>query len=174
MPTLSLVIVSYNVKHFLRQCLQSVIGSDFEGKMEIWVVDNNSSDGSVNMINSDFPEVKLIANKSNLGFSKANNQAIEQIDSDYTLILNPDTLLEEDTLSKCVSYMERNTDIGALGVKMIDGSGKYLPESKRGFPSPLNAIYKLSGLNRIFRKSAVLNAYYMGHLKNDSTSDIDV
>ncbi|MBT8188819.1 MAG: glycosyltransferase [Bacteroidia bacterium] len=174
MPTLSLVIVSYNVKHFLRQCLQSVIGSDFEGKMEIWVVDNNSSDGSVNMINSDFPEVKLITNKSNLGFSKANNQAIEQIDSDYTLILNPDTLLEEDTLSKCVSYMERNTDIGALGVKMIDGSGKYLPESKRGFPSPLNAIYKLSGLNRIFRKSALLNAYYMGHLQNDSTSDIDV
>lgn len=174
MPALSVVIVNYNVKHFLRQCLQSVIGSDYKDQLDIWVVDNNSSDGSIDMIRSDCPGINLIANDENLGFSKANNQAIRQLDSDYTLILNPDTLLEEDTLSKCVSYLENNKDVGALGVKMIDGSGNYLPESKRGFPKPLNAIFKLSGLSRIFSKSSFFNAYYMGHLPDDKISDVDV
>ena len=133
---LSIIIVNYNVKHFLEQCILSVKKALAGIEGEIYVVDNNSVDGSVEMIQSKFSEVKLIANKENTGFSKANNQAIRIASGEYILLLNPDTIVEEDTFSTCIQFMDLHQDAGALGVKLIDGKGNYLPESKRGLPTP--------------------------------------
>ncbi len=174
MSGISIIIVNYNVKYFLRQCLQSVYRSDWTGDLEVFVVDNNSSDGSVEMVQSYFPQVKLIANTDNKGFSKANNQAIKQANHAYTLILNPDTIIEEDTLSKCYELMQQHQDAGAVGVKMVDGGGRFLPESKRGFPKPMTALYKMLGLAKLFPKSKTFNQYYLGHLEADKTQEIEV
>ena len=150
--TLSVIIVNYNVQHFLKECLRSVRKSLQGIDGEIIVVDNASVDGSIEMINVNFPEVKLIQNQENVGFSKANNQGIYGSVGKYVLILNPDTIVEEDTFAVCINFMENRPDAGALGVKMIDGSGKFLPESKRGFPSPAVAFYKATGLSKLFPK----------------------
>ena len=174
MPLISVVIVSYNVKYFLRQCIQSLLRSDIAEGLEIIVVDNNSTDGSSEMLSSFGSQIKLIANTENLGFSKANNQGIANANGEYLLILNPDTLVEEDTISKCLEYMRKDISCAALAVKMIDGSGKFLPESKRGFPTPLSAFFKLSGLNRVFPKSSFFNSYYQGHLSPKDTNAIEV
>ena len=136
---LSIVIVNYNVKHFLQQCLQSVLDASKNIDAEIFVVDNKSVDGSVEMVRQNFPSVTLIANQENLGFSKANNLAIRQSTGEYVLLLNPDTVVQEDTFEKCLQYARSKKDLGGLGIKMIDGSGAYLPESKRGLPSPWTA-----------------------------------
>jgi GT2 family glycosyltransferase len=98
---------------------------------EVFVVDNNSVDGSADMVSQKFPQVKLIVNRENVGFSRANNQAIREAQGDYVLLLNPDTIVEEDTFEKSVAFMDQHPEAGALGVKMIDGSGRFLPESKR-------------------------------------------
>ena len=132
-PKISVIIVNYNVAYFLEQCLNSVAKAAALEPAEVWVVDNNSVDGSVEMVREKFPWVKLIANKDNKGFSKANNQAMEQSECPYQLLLNPDTVIEEDTLKKVVSYMDAHPKVGGLGVRMVDGKGKFLPESKRGF-----------------------------------------
>jgi len=174
MPTLSIVIVSYNVKFFLRQSIQSILNSNCSFDYEIIVVDNDSQDGSVNMLNTHFPEIKTIVNDKNVGFSKANNQAFKISEAQYILILNPDTIIQEDTLQKCFDHMEANAEVGALGVKMVDGAGQYLPESKRGFPTPLNAIWKMMGLSKIFPKSKTFNKYYLGHLSEKETNTIEV
>lgn len=143
---LSIIIVNYNVKYFLEQALLSVrkalSSSGWEAWVETWVVDNNSVDDSVQMVREKFPEVQLIENKQNVGFSKANNQAIQASSGEYVLLLNPDTVVEEDTFEKCVAFMDAHSDVGGLGVRMIDGSGKFLPESKRGFPSPWAAFVR--------------------------------
>ena len=174
MSGISIIIVNYNVKYFIRQCLQSIYKSDFEGEYEVIVVDNDSVDGSQEMIRQEFPQVNLIANKQNVGFSKANNQGIAKANLQYTLILNPDTIIQEDTLSACSNFMDRTPDAGALGVKMVDGSGSYLPESKRGFPTPRSSFFKMSGLSKIFRKSEFFNSYYQGHLSAQQTQVVDV
>ena len=145
---LSVVIVNYNVKYFLEQCLHSALKSARKVETEIWIVDNNSVDGSVEMVEKKFPSVKLIANKDNRGFSKANNQAIRESKGEYVLLLNPDTVVEEDTFEKIVTFMDEHPDAGGLGVKMIDGSGKFLPESKRGLPTYDVAFYKIFGLSK--------------------------
>ena len=150
---LSIIIVNYNVKFFLEQCINSIKTGSKGLKIEIIIVDNNSTDGSVNMIKNEFPKCIVIENKKNVGFSKANNQGIRKSKGKYVLLLNPDTIIEEDTLSKCISFMEKNSEAGSLGVKMIDGNGKFLPESKRSFPSPMVAFYKIFGLSTIFPKS---------------------
>ena len=116
-------------------------------------MDNHSLDGSQEMVRQKFPEVKLLANAQNVGFSQANNQAIRQSSGEYVLLLNPDTIVEESTFRKTIEYMDNHPDAGALGVKMIDGKGNYLPESKRGLPSPKVALYKMVGLNKLFPKS---------------------
>src|SRR5580698_8897946 len=134
---LSVIIVNYNVKHFLEQCLYSVrkASSPNPSKgekgidVEVWVVDNNSVDGSIEMLKEKFPEVKLVENKKNAGFSVANNQAIKVATGEYVLLLNPDTIVEEETFTKTIAFMDENSDAGALGVKMIDGKGHFLPES---------------------------------------------
>src|SRR5690606_29307573 len=116
---------------FLEQCLNSVASAMQLEAAEVWVVDNNSVDGSVKMVQEKFPWVKLIANKDNKGFSKANNQAMELSQCKYQLLLNPDTVIEEDTLQKVVRYMDEHPEVGGLGVRMVDGKGIFLPESKR-------------------------------------------
>jgi len=174
MTNLSIVIVNYKVKYFLRQCIQSIYNSQCDISYDIIVVDNASDDGSVEMLYEQFPEVKVIANQINVGFSKANNQGFEIADSEYILILNPDTIVQEDTLQSCYNYAEANTNVGAIGVRMIDGKGQFLPESKRGFPTPLNAIWKMLKVSKIFPKSAFFNKYYMGHIDEHKIHEVDV
>lgn len=171
---LSVIIVNYNVKFFLRQCLNSVVKAmqDIEG--EIIVIDNNSADGSCAMVKAHFPQVKLIENKENTGFSRANNQGKQVAGGEYILLLNPDTVVEEHTFRTCLSFMDSNPDAGASGVRMIDGKGRFLPESKRGLPTPRVAFYKMSGLGRLFPRSPVFNSYYLGHLSEKQNHPVEI
>lgn len=171
---LSVVVVNYNVRYFLEQALLSVRRAVGNLEVEVWVVDNNSVDDSVAMVREKFPEVKLIVNKENTGFAVANNQAIRLCSGRYVLLLNPDTVVEEDTFQKCVSFMDAHPDAGGLGVRMIDGSGKFLPESKRGFPSPWAAFCKTFGLSKLFPRSQKFNRYHLGYLDEHQTHEIDV
>lgn len=171
---LSVIIVNYNVKFFLEQALLSVQQASRQLSVEIFVVDNHSSDGSAEMLREKFPDVKTILNDTNVGFSAANNQAIRLSTGRYVLLLNPDTLVSEDTFDRCHAFMEAHPKAGGLGVKMIDGSGAYLPESKRGFPGPFTAFCKTFGLSGLFPKSALFNNYYLGNLDPGQTHAIDV
>ncbi len=171
---LSVIIVNYNVKYFLEQALLSVRKACANISSEVFVVDNNSVDESVQMVREKFPEVILIANKENVGFSKANNQAIHQSAGEYVLLLNPDTVVEEDTFEKVTAFMDEHPQGGGLGVKMIDGSGNFLPESKRGFPSPFVAFSKAFGLSKIFPKSKLFNHYHLGYLDNEENHEVEV
>ncbi|MFN2128695.1 MAG: glycosyltransferase family 2 protein, partial [Anaerolineales bacterium] len=171
---LSVIIVNYNVKYFLEQCLHSVIKSIEGLHGEIIVVDNNSVDGSTQMLNDKFPKVKLIANKKNLGFSKANNQGIKKASGKYILILNPDTILQEDTLLKCFDFMESHPNAGSLGVKMIDGKGNFLPESKRSLPTPSVAFFKIFGLASLFPRSKTFGRYHLGYLDKDQVHKVEI
>jgi GT2 family glycosyltransferase len=171
---LSVIIVNYNVKYFLEQCLRSVFNASKNCKVEVFVVDNNSIDDSVELVKTKFPEVKLIENKINLGFSKANNQAIKMASGKYILLLNPDTVVGEDTFEKVITFMDSHSIAGGLGVKMLDGKGNFLPESKRGLPTPLVAFYKIFGLSKLFPKSTTFGKYHLGYLDKDKTHEVDV
>ena len=171
---LSIIIVNYNVKYFLEQALLSVRKAVKGIPAEVFVVDNNSVDDSVRMVREKFPEVILIANEHNPGFSIANNQAIRQSKGEYVLLLNPDTVVEEDTFLKCIRFMDERPDAGALGVRMIDGSGKFLPESKRGFPTPFVAFSKTFGLSKLFPRSQAFNRYHLGFLDEKENHEVDV
>ena len=181
MNKLSIVLVNYNVKYFLEQTLLSVRKAINafkqaypDDEVEVQVVDNNSVDGSQQMVREKFPEVKLLANKENVGFAKANNQAIQAATAEYILLLNPDTVLEEDTLRKVVGFMDEHPEAGGLGVKMVDGKGDFLPESKRMFPSPEVAFYKAFGLSALFPNSRAFGKYHLGYLDRDKTHPVDV
>ena len=169
---LSVIIVNYNVKHFLEQCLQSVYKATRNVDAEIFVVDNNSVDRSVEMVTDKFPQVKIITNKENNGFSFANNQAIKMSKGEFVLLLNPDTIVEENTLEKCISFMNSRPNAGGLGIKMVDGKGKFLPESKRSLPTPAVAFYKIFGLSSLFPKSKKFGAYHLGYLQEDEINEV--
>jgi len=171
---LSVIIVNYNVEFFLEQCLNSVFIALKHVDGEVFVVDNNSIDGSVEMVKTKFPQVKLIANKDNVGFSRANNQALRIATGEYHLLLNPDTIVEEDTFKKIVEFMDEHPDAGGLGVKMIDGKGNFLPESKRGLPTPKDAFYKIFGLSRLFPKSKKFGRYHLSYLDMNEVHEIEV
>lgn len=171
---LAVIIVNYNVRHFLEQALLSVRKAAEGLSVETWVVDNNSVDDSVAMVQQKFPEVKLIVNRENVGFSSANNQAIRLSSAEYVLLLNPDTVIQADTLQKTLDFMDSRPDVGGLGVRTIDGSGRFLPESKRGFPSPWVAFCKAFGLSALFPKSPLFNRYYLGYLSEFENHEIDV
>ncbi len=171
---LSIIIVNYNVKYFLEQALHAVIKASANIDAELFVVDNNSVDGSLEMVRAKFPSVKIIENKDNKGFSKANNQAIKVAAGKYILLLNPDTVVEEDTFEKVVSFMNTHPDAGGLGVKMIDGKGSFLPESKRGLPTPSAAFFKIFGLSTLFPNSPLFGRYHLGYLDKDKTHEIEV
>jgi GT2 family glycosyltransferase len=175
----SVIIVNYNVEHFLSQCLLSVragvaVLEQSGYAAEVFVVDNNSVDGSCAMVLRQFPEVHLIDSKENLGFSKGNNLAIRQSKGRWVLLLNPDTIIQEDTLLKCLEYADAQPRLGGLGVPMVDGAGRYLPESKRGIPTPSAAFWKISGLYRLAPRSARLNRYYLGNLSKDESQPIEI
>jgi GT2 family glycosyltransferase len=174
MARLSIIIVNYNVEYFLEQCLHSVRKACYNLDTEVWVVDNDSVDGSVKMVRDKFPEVKLIANSENLGFSKANNQAMRLADGEYFLLLNPDTIVEEDTFSKILGFMDAHPEAGGLGVKMVDGKGDFLPESKRGLPTPAVSFYKMSGLSKIFPTSKTFGQYHLSFLNKDEIHAVDI
>ena len=171
---LSVIIVNYNVRYFLEQCLFSVLQALKDIDSEVIVVDNNSVDGSESMVRSKFPQVKLIANQHNAGYSKANNQGIAISKGEYILLLNPDTVVEESTFITSLSFMDSHSEAGALGPKMIDGTGRFLPESKRGLPTPEVAFYKIFGLTSLFPKSPKYGKYYLGHLPENETNAVDV
>ena len=171
---LSIIIVNYNVKHFLEQCLKSVEKAIEQLDAEIIVVDNNSVDGSLKMINHKFPKVVVIPNKTNTGFSVANNQGINIAKGEHILLLNPDTVVQEDTFLKCVEFLDANENAGALGIKMFDGKGKFLPESKRGLPTPRVAFFKIFGLSSVFPKSRVFGQYHLGYLDKDENHVVEV
>lgn len=149
-------------------------GRPLSGDAEVWVVDNNSTDGSVEYLRQRFPFVNFIANAENIGFAKANNQALAQCRGKFILFLNPDTILPEDCFHQCIAFMEQHERAGAVGVQMIDGSGKYLPESKRGLPTPWVSFCKMSGLSRLFPGSRLFDRYYLGHLPGTEVHEVDV
>jgi GT2 family glycosyltransferase len=171
---LSVIIVNYNVKYFLEQCLHAVMMAIKKINAEVIVVDNNSADGSIRMIAEKFPQVILQANIVNSGFAKANNQAIKMASGNYILLLNPDTVVQEDTFLKCIEYMNNHADVGCMGVKMIDGKGNYLPESKRSLPSPRVAFYKVFGLAALFPRSQRFGKYHLGYLNRDEIHEVDI
>ncbi len=171
---LSIIIVNYNVKYFLEQCLYSVLKATVGIDAEIIVVDNDSKDGSVDYLQPLFPRIKFIANKTNFGFGKANNKAIEICKGEFILFLNPDTIVPEDCFSNCINFFKSHSNCGAVGVQMIDGSGNFLAESKRSFPSLSSAFYKLVGLSILFPTSKIFNKYALGNLLKNQNFEIDV
>ena len=171
---LSVIIVNYNVSAFLEQALASALKAMRGIEGEIYVVDNHSVDNSVAMVKERFPQVKLIENADNVGFARANNQAIRVSTGEYVLLLNPDTLVEEDTFEKCIRFMDETPDCGGLGVKMVDGQGRFLPESKRGIPYPSASFYKLFGLSKLFPKSKKFGAYHATYIGEDETHEVEV
>ncbi len=163
---LSIVIVSYNVRTFVAQCLDSVqIASEGINGLEVFVVDNASSDDTVGYIGSNYPWVRLIANDDNLGFSRANNIAIRQAQGEYVLLLNPDTIVAEPTLRECVSFLDAYPQAGGLGVRMHNADGTLAPESRRAVPSPWVSLLKMLGFTK---------RYYMSHLSWDEPGRIQV
>lgn len=173
---LSIIIVNYNVKYYLEQCLNSILASGTVFDYEIIVVDNNSSDQSVAYLRSRFnqPNIRYIQNNSNPGFAKANNQAIRQAKGEYLLLLNPDTVVGENVLQNVIHFFEQNKNAGAIGVKMINGYGKFLPESKRGVPSPWVSFCRISGLQSLFPKSKIFGRYNLLYLNNNSVHQVPI
>ena len=176
---LTVIIVNYNVRYFLEQALRaveraSVFAAERGFDIETVVVDNNSKDDSLEMMRQFFPTTPLIANKKNTGFSTANNQGIAIAKGEHILLLNPDTAVAEDTFVKILQFMDTHPDCGGLGVKMIDGKGIFLPESKRGLPTPMVALYKMTGLSTLFSKSPRFNQYHLGYLDKDETNKVAV
>lgn len=171
---LSIVIVNYNVKEFLTQCLDSIFKSQTQYNYEVIVIDNSSRDSGRDEICSTFKDITWIDNSENVGFGRANNQGFSHAKGVYTLILNPDTVLQEDTLEKCISYLLAHPEVGGLGIKGLDGSGQFLPESKRALPTPLVALWKITGLSAIFPKSSVFARYHLGHLSPEENHEVDI
>jgi N-acetylglucosaminyl-diphospho-decaprenol L-rhamnosyltransferase len=164
---LSVIIVNYQVKYFLELCLHSVEKAVMGLEAEIIVVDNHSGDESLAYLEPRFPGVRFLANIENIGFARANNQALGLARGEYILFLNPDTLLPEDIATHCLTFLAATPRIGGLGVRMIDGSGRFLKESRRGFPTPWVGFCRLSGLSALFPHSRFFSTYYLGHLRPD-------
>lgn len=174
MVALSIVIVNYNVKGFLQQCLDSIYRSVTQYTFEVIVVDNASSDQSAALLRPLFPQVQWVQNQENVGFGRANNQGFALAKGTYTLILNPDTVLREDTLEVSLNYLRTHPEVGGLGIKGLDGHGQFLPESKRGLPTPWVALSKLSGLAKLFPKSKLFARYYLGHLDPNANQKVEI
>ena len=171
---LSIIIVTYNSRTLIEQCLVSVDKAIIGINAEIIIVDNNSTDGIREYLPPKFPGVKFIFNNENLGFAKACNQGSKISSGDYILFLNPDTVLSETCLTECITFFKTHLDAGAVGVRMLDDQGKFLRESKRGLPSPSASFYKLFGLTTIFPGSKTIAKYYQGHLPENENNPVDV
>ena len=175
---LSVIILNYNVRYFLEQCILSVENALENIDGEIIVVDNNSSDDSCEMMKRRFANIKLIENNKNSGFPKGNNIGVSVAQGEYICILNPDTVVAEDTFVKILNFVTSSAvekdEIGIVGVKLIDGTGNFLPESKRGIPTPFVAFTKIMGVYKIFPKSKAFGKYYAQHLSENETGKIEI
>ena len=173
---LSVIILNYNVQHFLEQTLLAAqkAANYASFPCELIVVDNNSSDGSVEMVRRRFPDIQLMAREDNPGFATGNNYGIKLAKGEYCLLLNPDTVVAEDTFEQIIAFADAHPDCGGLGVKMVDGQGIFLPESKRGLPTPMVSLYKMLGLSRLFSQSKTFNHYHLGYLSEDETHEIEI
>ena len=171
---LSVVIVNYNVRYYLEQCLLSVEKALTGVCGEVFVVDNHSTDGSIPYLKSKFPWVRYIENQENLGFSRANNQALREARGEYVLLLNPDTFIGERTLRECIDFMDKNPQAGMCGVGMLKVDGSFAPESRRGIPTPFVAFCKMTGLGTLFPKSRLFGRYYMQYLNKYSINPIEI
>ena len=172
-PDVSVVIVTYNVREFLEQAIESVLQASQDLAVEVFVVDNDSADGSAEMVRERFPEVRLIANAENTGFATANNQALRLARGRYALVLNPDTLVQEDTLRAFVDFMDAHPDVGAAGCRILNPDGTFAPESRRAFPTPAVAFYRISGLGKLFPKSPRFGRYNLTFLPRDEVCEVD-
>lgn len=170
----SVIIVNYNVKYFLEVCLHSVFKAAAGFAAEVIVVDNNSKDDSCAMVREKFPQAILIENKDNAGFSKANNQGVAIAKGEYILFLNPDTVMPEDFFRHTLPYMDAHSNAGALGPRLIDGKGVFAPDSKKSFPTLSVAIFKTTGINKVFSKSPYINKYYAVHIGEHQTAPVEV
>lgn len=171
---LSIIIVNYNVKYYLEQCLDSIIKAAKGLDFEVIIADNNSNDNSIAYLKAIYPNFIYIENKENLGFAKANNKAINLASGEYVMLLNPDTILGESTLRDCIVFMDKNLDVGATGVKMIHSTGRFALESRRGVPTPFTSFCKMAGLCNLFPKSKTFGKYYMQYLDPESPSEIEI
>lgn len=171
---LSVIILNYNVRYFLEQCVLSVQTALEYIDSEIIVVDNNSNDASCAMMKQRFPNVKLIENTTNLGFPKGNNIGVSIAKGEYICILNPDTVVAQDTFSKVLEFAQKKSELGIVGVKLIDGTGNFLPESKRGIPTPWVAFTKITKLYMLFPKTSIFNRYYAQHLSQNETGKVEI
>jgi GT2 family glycosyltransferase len=169
---LSVIILNYNVRYFLEQCVLSVEKALENCEGEIIVVDNNSSDDSCAMMKVRFPNVKLIENKENSGFPKGNNIGVSQAQGEYICILNPDTVVAEDTFVKVLAFAKKQKNLGIVGCKLIDGTGNFLPECKRGVPTPFVAFTKITGLYQFFPK--IFGKYYAQHLTENESGEVEI
>jgi GT2 family glycosyltransferase len=170
----SVIIVNYNVRYFLEVCVDSVLRAAQGMDAEVIVVDNNSADDSILMLQERFPQVIRIENKQNTGFSKANNQGVEIAKGEYVLFLNPDTVMPEDFLQKTCAYLDAHPTAGGLGPRLIDGKGRFAPDGKKSFPTLSVALFKTTGLNKIFSRSPYFNKYYAVHIGEFQTAPVEV
>lgn len=176
---LTAIIVNYNVKHLVYQCVRSLLRGTWAHQVEVIVVDNASTDGSEAFLREAFAsdtyrQVRLLFSSENLGFGRANNWALEQAQGKYVLFINPDTIVTEHTLQACYTFAEAHPNLGALGVYMMHDDGRYAPESKRGVPTPLRCLYKMLGLVTLYPESKRVSQYYMGHLSKDKPAKIEI
>lgn len=171
---LSVVILNYNVRYFLELCLQSVLRATRDLDAEIIVVDNASADDSCAFVRAHFPQVKLLALGDNFGFPKGNNLGVLEAKGEYLCILNPDTVVAEDTFTQLLAFSGNKSDLGAIGCRLVDGKGVFLPESKRGIPTPWVAFTKVTGLYKIFPKLRWANQYYAQHVDENKTAEVEI
>lgn len=169
----SVVIVSYNTKELLADCLKSLKPALVSLKAEIFVVDNNSVDQTAQMVKRDFRGVKLIANRQNLGFSKANNQALKVVKGKYVLVLNPDTKVQTDTIKKMIDFMEKRPQVGISTCRIELPGGQLDPDCRRHFPTPWRAFTHFSNLAEIFKSSKIFDQYHMGYLSGTNEHEVD-
>ena len=172
MPAVSVIIVSYKVRYYIEQCLNSVLRSVPDA--QILVVDNKSDDGSVEYLRERFPQAEVIANDYNAGFGKANNIALAKAIGKYVLFLNPDTVVAERTIPGCVEYMDAHPEVGAVGVRMQYGDGRFAHESRRSLPTPSVSFWHMIGLGRMFPRSKVFAKYHLTYLDKSEECLIDV
>ncbi|WP_199624230.1 glycosyltransferase family 2 protein [Paenibacillus alkalitolerans] len=170
---LSIIIVNYNTRQLTLDCISSLLQSETSYKYEIVLVDNGSSDGSVNAVRSQFPSVNIIVNTENVGFSKANNQGIQRATGRYVLLLNSDTVVEPSTLSAMIDFMDRNPDVGTSGCKLVLPDGTLDEACKRGFPTPLASFYYAFGFSRRFPNEPKYNQYKLSHLNPNEVHEVD-
>lgn len=174
MVALSVIIVSYNVRYYLEQCLDSVMRASKGLDAETIVIDNESKDGSIEYLEPLFPRVKFIRAGDNLGFSKANNRAVAESSGRYLLFLNPDTIISENVLADSIRFMDNHPDAGLAGVCMLNPDGTFAKESRRAVPTPFVSFCKMSGLCSLFPKSRLFGRYYLGYLNKDEANRIEI